>query len=66
MLTAIHNAAAVVGYGTLVFMELAQLHLGENVFRRARSALRQRCGCGGAKKVSQTDRQTVLEPEPEP
>lgn len=51
LLTAIHNASAVVGYGTLVFMELAQLHLGENVFRRARSAIRQRCGCGGAKKV---------------
>ena len=51
LLTAIHNASAVVGYGTLVFMELGQLHLGENVFRRARSAIRQRCGCGGPKKV---------------
>lgn len=57
LLTAIHNATAVIGYGTLVFMELAQLHLGENVFRRARSAIRQRCcGAGGAKKVFRAPR----------
>jgi len=44
LLTAMHNVGAVVGYGVLVFMELAQLHLGENVFRRARNAIRRYLG----------------------
>ena len=44
LLMSMHNGGAVLGYSVMVFMELAQLHLGENVFRRMRFALRQKCG----------------------
>jgi len=45
ILMMMHNIGAMVGYGTMVGMELAQLHYGENVFRRACATWRQ-CLCG--------------------
>jgi hypothetical protein len=51
LLTAMHNVGAMVGYGVFVFMELAQLHLGENVFRRGFNALRYQLNCCGGGKA---------------